>query len=71
MLCGYALPITFVTLPKLGVPKTITCMHVVHSDGFRFGNGFEYTYLSKDAIIRLSPCLYIHACRGRIWMVDV
>ena len=47
-----------------------TCMHVVHSDGFRFGDGFVYN-LSKNAIIRMSSYLYIHAYMGRIWMVSV
>ena len=44
-------------IPKITViPKTTTmyhvhtfgsnkCMHVIHSGGFRFGDGFEYTYL--------------------------
>jgi hypothetical protein len=32
-----------------------TCMHVVHSDGFRFDDGFEYTYLNSQRKYQDSP----------------
>ena len=47
----------------LGVTTTImyhmhtfvvsTCMHVVHSSGFRFGDGFECTYLRSSQLCSL------------------
>ena len=54
-------PVFKVGIPKtITVPKTTTmyqihtngsnkCMHVVHSGGFRFGDGFRYSYLSVMA----------------------
>ena len=32
-----------------------TCMHLIHSGGFRFGDGFGYTYLSleKNVIVNM------------------
>ena len=72
---------------KVGILKTITmyhmhtfvastCMDMVHSDGFRFGDAFEYTYLSlKIDVLSLQE----HRLRGviidrivkMVWRLDV
>ena len=40
-----AKPKTASTVYHMHIVVAFTCMHVIHSGGFRFGDGFEDTYL--------------------------